>query len=665
MSAKRTLIPLLLVSFFVASLLLPDVQAWTLPAGQKAQSTVSASDLAWTAFGRPIGGPADVTGAAASAIACAVGDVTGDGVGDLLVQVQDAAGGALRLKALAGPDFQRIVWSQVTSLQRVLSCAPDLNLDGVSDPIIRTVGKATDGAASAAGAAQQSAQQVLQTVSGATGLPMLGRSHVDSHAGASAAAAFGVADDAASTLLPAAAGAATYVETQVKQLQVIPVPIPSLPLPVSTLTTTAQSTAHMLLMTAQGAVVATIDVGTPGVDPLALVPVPLGGGLPDVAALTKKVVSPVEEAAGSIPNLSLYNPDGTLAWAVDLAASTGVPVVVPRAGDLNLDGVPDIIVETLQQGVQTAPSAAFQVISGLDGQVLLDSGAPIDGLLAALPLGTLPGGAALLKVKHVAGAATMELSALDVTGAAKWTATINAAAMPINVALDAYTQDIVGFTDLTGDGLPDVGSAVRTGSSTALQVIDGVTGRVAWNATISNVQQMIPMTLAIAGPAVVSAQAGVTGALLVVSNGTSPALTLLDGASGKVQWTAQLVLSAAAPAVAITVQAAGDINADGVQDIVATVVRDASAGVGAAADVPASVLVIAGDSGQTLWLNATDAVHAGAVAALTVTPGPAYAAHSVPATASGPAKTSASPVAGVVAVLLVGLAAALRRRNPI
>jgi len=365
-------------------------------------------------------------------------------------------------------------------------------------------------------------------------------------------------------------------------------------LPLDSITSTAQSTVKMVVLDAQGEVAATINIDAPGVNPLALAPIPIGGGIPDVAALTEQASAPIGEVSGQVSKLSLFNPDGSLAWAVDLAASAGVPMLVPGIGDLNLDGVPDLAVNTVQQGVSAAPSAAFQILFGVDGSTLLSSAAPIDGLLAAVPLGSLPTGAAILQVKHLAGSATTELSALDVAGAAKWTASIDAAAMPLNAALDEFTQDVKGFTDLTGDGVPDVGVGVAGATSMAIKVIDGATGQIAWNATIDGATQAVPLLMATAGPMVKAAQAGATTALAVVSTGANPAITLLDGATGKVEWTVKTVSSLASTAKAqVTLQAAGDLDKDGVQDILAVVSQVPAAGMQAGqsiADVPTSSL---------------------------------------------------------------------------
>ncbi|MES2154520.1 MAG: hypothetical protein V4510_05230 [bacterium] len=656
----------------VTVVLAPTGNAWILPTAAD-QPRVAPMDAAWTTrFSPPMGGGVpDLSGTVTNAVACAVGDLTGDGVADLVVQIKDQTGQLLRLRALAGPDFTRVVWTQVTSLQRILSCAPDIDLDGLADPVVRLIGPVTSAAEMGVGTAQQSSQQVLQVLSGATGLPVLGRLHMDSHSGAGSAtggAAIGAADDATSALLPAAAGAAAYVESTVKQFAVVPVPLPSLP--VGALTTTAQASVHMLLLDAQGEVAATIDISDPATQVLAMAPIPLGGGLPDVAVLTKTVVSPVEQVAASVPKIVLYNVDGTVAWTQSLAATTGIPMILPRAGDLDLDGVPDLIVETVESGVQTAPAAAFQVLSGVDGHVVLASGAAVGGLLAVVPLGALPTGDALVQVKRVAGAATMEISMLQAvaggaTGAVGWTATIDAAAMPINAALDAYTQDVTGFTDLTGDGIPDVGVAVQTGADLAIQVLDGVTGKVSWNATVQAASSVVPIVLATAGPAVRMATNAAPTALLVIGSGTTPVMTLLDAASGQVQWAVTGVLSQATTPVDIAVQAAGDVDKDGVQDILATIsqVPAVAASAGASVDVPTSIAVLSGKTGGTLYLNATDAARLGAATNLTLTPGPAYQGRSVPATASAEPAKSPAPVAALTVLLLAGLAGMRRRRT--
>jgi hypothetical protein len=636
----------------------PGAAAWTLglPASPTAPShgPQASADAAWTSgMARPL--PSGLPGAATGAAACALGDANADGVGDLVLQVKDAATGGARLSALAGPAFTTQIWTSLSSAPRLLECAPDLGLDHVADPVVRTLGQATGAAGGAAASASASAQQVLQTLDGATGLPLVGRTHLDSRTGvADAGGAASAAQTAAAALLPAAAGAEAFVQTTVKQAGLL---LPVDALPVGALTSTVEATARLDVLDSAGAVVASVAVGQAGELPLALAPLPLSGRLPDVAALTLQAASPVQQVAGGIPKLALYGADGALAWSVSLAASTGVPVLVPRAGDLNLDGVQDLIVETVQQGVGTAPGAAFQVLSGLDGATLLSSGSPVDGVLAAVPFGQLPVGPALLKVQRLAGEATTSLSAVGATGRALWTTQIDALAQPANQVLDAYTGDVLGFTDLTGDAVPDVGVAVAQGASLALKAIDGATGKVAWSATLPDAASVLPIALGTAHGLVAQATAGASAALLAVGGTAAPVLTLVDAATGQVAWTARAAARAGEP-LNVSVQAAGDLDGDGVQDLLATATG--------AAGQAAAVVALSGATGKMLLSTVTDATDLSAALAFTAQPGPAF--HAASAGAQPVAvKASAPPLAPLLAaVLLAALAAGRRpaRRQP-
>ncbi len=657
---RRIVVLLLLTTVALA----PAASAWTLapPPGAPAADALARAADAWT-FGLARSIPTDVAGDAMATAACALGDVNADGVGDIVVQVRGAVGEPTTLVARAGPDFERILWQQASKATRLLECAPDLDADGVTDPVLRTIGTATSAGTEAAGVAKSSVQVVMQTLDGANGVAMIGRVATDTATGAANSAAgpaFGAAETATSTLLPAAMGAAAFLQTTVKEANVVSLPSG---LPVAALTSTLQTTAHLDILDATGQVVAAIDIDQAGQAIMAIAPIPLLGSLPNVAVLTQQVVSPVQQVGAEVPKLAMYAADGTLSWTTELAASTGVALLVPRAGDLNLDGVQDLIVETVMQGVETAPGAAFQVLSGIDGSVILSSGAPVMGLMAALPLGSLPTGPALLQVERAAGAATMAISALDASGGVLWSATLEATAEPINAALDAYTGDIVGFTDLTGDGLPDVGSVVHQGASMSLQVIDGATGQVAWVQTLPDAANVLPIVLDVGMSAVAQAQANVASAIVAFGNATAPAVTLLDAATGQIQWVAQAVPQvSAAAALSIVVQAAGDLDADGVQDLLATV-TEVAAGASASVEAPAAIVTaLSGKTGLTLWATATSTVDAAVDLAFGITPGPAY--RSVPAVAGAvEEQASPMPVAALVAVALLGLA--VIRRKPI
>lgn len=638
----------LLLMAALATLAVPTTAAWSLPDDRAAD--VRPAWAAWTTAFAPRAFPAfpgDAAAAAVSAVGCALGDITGDGVADLLVLASDPAAGVQRLTALAGPGFEQVVWEKVSSLGQVLQCAPDLDLDGTLDPILRTLGDATG--AAAAGAVDQARNQVQQVLSGASGAAMLGRVAADQVTGAAvpvAGAAAGAAQTATSALLPAAAGAAAFLQTSATTaalpLQGLPVPLPVPPLPLDGLTAQLTAAAELQVLDAAGAVVATISIDEAGVNPLALAPLPLTGGLPDVAVLTQ-ALAPVQEAATGVAELALYNADGTLAWATQLPASAGLPILLPQAGDLDLDGVGDLIVSTVQQGVEQVPGAAYQVLSGVDGSLLMASGPAVTGLMAALPLGALPGGAALLEVASVEGASSLALSALDGAGSVLWEVQLDAMARPVNAALDVHTGDITGFTDLTGDAVPDVAVVVEQASGAAgqasglaLQVIDGLSGEIVQDLPLPGVQDVVPVAIGTASQLAAAGQgaadgagealtavggevehvaSGATTALLALgTNATHATVALIDPVAGQVEWLATADLPIGADIVSLSATMAGDLDGDGVQDLLVTANAD-STGPGAtsgsaargadAADeaggTPTAVTAVSGRSGETLY----------------------------------------------------------------
>lgn len=635
-----------------ALLALPAASAWALPPSDP--TPLAPAVAAWTTqLGRGAASPSEAAGAAANAAACALGDVTGDGAGDLLLRVRDTASSPARLVALAGPDFQTTAWRLAAGPGRLLQCAPDLNLDGIADPVVSLAVEASGTAGAAGPVADQAAHRALQVLDGATGLALIQRQHRDTRTGAGSevGAQAAVSASAAADLLPAAAGAVAFLQTQAKQAQLLGL---ADSLPVAGLTATAQSTARLQVLDAFGAVAATIDVDTPGVDPLALAPIPLGRGLPAVAVLTSQALSPVEGVASQIPTIALHNPDGSLAWSKQLEAAAGLTFLLPRAGDLDLDGVPDLIVETVQS-LEGVPASQFQVLSGLDGSVLLGSGAAATGLLAAVPLGATAGtGPVLLVARQAQGAAALTLQALDAAGKAAWSLDVEAGAIPANVRLDAFTGDALGFTDLTGDAVPDVGLAVRQGSTLALKAIDGATGKVAWAASLAGATQVLPFSPAASLGTLASTAASLPSGLLAVGGAAGPALTLLDGATGKVVWTAKA--AAASAAAKLEVQAGGDLDKDGVQDLLATVASAAGD-----ADAAQTVYALSGATGATLWANATVASPFNAIAPLLSQTGPGYEAGPASAALSGRAAPLASPA--LLGILLAGLAAAVRPRR--
>ena len=632
MFARIVMAGLLLVA---SSLVFPSAAAWMLPT-DKAPG-ISPNYAAWTTDlvtrlgwdNQPL--PVDAFGAAA----CALGDVNADGVDDLIVRVKDRADGPPSLKALMGPAFLNASWQIKTSGDRLLQCAPDLDGDGVFDPVTALPSQADAAAPGGQAVANEAKEKAMHVLNGASGSTIMNRVHQDTRKGAGQASTSGAVEASSQTtanLMPAVQGAEAFLKTELQQTAVTGV---AGALPLDSLTATARHTATMQLLDARGSVEGTIMIDEPGVDPLALAPIPVGAGLPQVSALTAQAISPVKEASSQVPTLSLYNSDGTLAWATQLDPGQGLPMLVPRAGDLDLDGVQDIIVENVPTDVTASATGQFQVISGLDGSMILDSGAPIDGLAAALPLGVLPAGVpGILSIEHVQGAAEMTLSVVDGQGTAVWSAAVDPSAIPINVRPDAYTGDPLGFTDLTGDGLADIGLAIPSADGLKLETLDGLTGKVAWTTQLTGMASVVPLPTSVGLGQLTSSAPNLPTDLLAVGIQTNgPALSLIDGASGQVVWSLAGQLPAGAAAAQLGVQAAGDLNADGVQDLVATLTALASApgvpregGRSAQQDPEVNgqaVYAVSGHDGSTLWSNSTEANDQTAVE-LNAEQGPAF-----------------------------------------
>lgn len=683
-----------LVALAAIANLVPTTHAWALA---PAPPPPAASDVAaaWTTDLAPSAFPTSHLTGALGAATCALGDVTGDGIADLAVLVQ-AQGGSLLLEARAGPTFDEVVWRLSTTLERVLECAPDLDLDGTLDPIIRTAG---DAAVTGAGAAADEARHVVhQTLDGASGAALVGRVVTETTTGV-ASNGVSAAQGAAATLLPAAEGAVALLEGAATGAS-LPVPV-TLPesLPLDAVSFAASQTARLEVLDITGAVVATVEVAEAGVEPLALAPVQLSGALPDIAVLSQ-VTGPVQQAAAGVPELALYAADGTLAWSTQLPASTGLPILVPNAGDLDLDGVGDLIVTTVQQPLSAAPGAAYTVLSGVDGSILFGSGPAVEGLVSALPLGDLANGPAVLEATLANGAGQIALRALGGTGQVLWSADVDALAEPVNVVLDPYTRDVLGFTDLTGDAVADVAVAtVVNGTMGDLQVqaLDGLTGDVAWSATIADAQRLIPVVIGPAQLLGAAAQderddqaaetggtnrttaiadlpgleglvdgveeAGVGQASLLLAIGRTQAdavLTLVEGTTGQVLWTATAQLPAA-PVAQITAEVAGDLTGDRIQDLLVTARLNATGGAAgfgtASTSPPAVVAAVDGARGETVWSDDTSSSASGERLDFDSEFGPA---------ASDEAQESSdapglAPVAWLVAVAV--LAAVLRRRR--
>ncbi len=694
------------VAFSLALLALPlaalPAQAWSLapqpPSLPDATLTFDEVRLAWTVGMAPSAFPGDLADSLLAAPGCALGDVNGDGIGDLLLLEADAANGTAQLRAVAGPGFTEVLWRQTSTLDRVLRCAPDLDASGTTDPILHLLGDAAAGGAGPV--ADAGRQQVQRILDGATGQALVGRADATAQAGTEGAVA--AAQSKVTALLPAAQGTAAYLQTTatsaLAQLPVpVPVPVPGA-LPIDALGGNLTEAAELQILDSAGAVLTTVSIDQAGVQPLALSPVPLTGALPDVAVLTRSGGATATQAAAGVPQLALHVADGTVAWTRELPASTGLPVLLPRAGDLDLDGVGDMIVSTVHQGANAAPGAAYQVLSGVDGSTLFDSGPAVTGLVAAVPLGQLGGGPAVLQAVAPAAQGALTLSALGGAGQVLWSVELDSLAVPVNQALDPFTGDVLGFSDLTGDGLPDVAVAAQSASGLALQAVDGATGAIAWTQELTDVQRVIPVdiptaALGAAGQAAGAAQdaadtarsvaGGASGAIDGVTPGSASALLalgttgsaavlkLIDPATGQVAWAVQAPMDAASKLAHLDASAAGDLDADGVQDLLVTATfGEPDEGASAAASMRtrqpqgtngsdgsgAAVAAVSGATGQTTYTDVTDAESGAQDLQFGVRSDEAE-----PASSDGKDSPGLAPL--TLAVAVVGLAMLLRRRR--
>lgn len=596
---------------------------------------------------RVLSNPVDSTASTATtAAACVLGDVNKDTNPDLLLRAVDAAG-HVRLTALAGPDFRQAVWSKVVQAGAILQCAPDLDGDGIADPVLSIASAATS---SVPGAVDSSQQVLLQTLSGASGLVQVSRSVTIAATGA-ASSGLALASQASAQLVPVPGQALALVQSQIKGAALPALPaVPGLPL--GALAATAQATASLQVLGAAGQVVGTVTVDAPGVVPLALAAVP-AGGLPQVVSLTARAVSPVQQLAAQVPTLSLFNVDGTLAWAVDLSATTGIVALLPQPGDLNLDGVPDLLVSTTST-VQGVAASQVTAVSGLTGQVLFVTQA-VQGAVEALPLGQLNGVTALLQASASASGG-ITLKALDGAGKVLWSVDVAGAARAANLAVDAATGDLVGFTDLTGDGAPDIGIATSSQGSLNITVLDGVSGQVAWTASVQGVDTVTAVAhkAAAGASSALATVAGEASDLIAVGGHGQLTVTLIQGTTGLVEWSASAATSADLVA---SVSAAGALTGTA-QDLLITVTQASSQASSAATDATAQVYALSSTTGATIMANAT--ATAGGLLQLLVTPGPAY---SRPLASTGTDVVHAAPAAGVLVLAAVLVAAFVARRR--
>lgn len=514
----------------------------------------------------------------AGAIACPLGDLDGDKVDDLLVHVAGAAAGApASLEAVSGAAPTQTLWTLPTGDGEVLQCAPDVAGDGVADPLLR-VKDAADGLPAQTPVSAESAKATLQALDGTTGQALLTLTGEETENGGDTDIADGGVARALD-LEPAALDLLLFVTSEVTQAQT--------QLPLGGLALTSQrEEVRIELLASDGTVRGVIEPGS-GAEILAYGLAAAPAGAPgDLDALRVLVLSategsPLEEIDARVPTITAYTTEGSVEWSVELDATANDLLLVPNAGDLDADGVPDLLLAQIPSDPALADEVgSVLALSGADGSEILAL-AGIDGLVAALPMGdvtpTVPGDphALLLVAKGAAGdALLLECVQADET---LWEAELPAEAAPLNALIDPFTGDALGFTDLTGDGIPDVAALVPGDDplSQAVQVIDGADGSSPWTTVVGHVNDAATL-------------AGPTGADLALVSTDPQAgtlrVSLLDGATGEVAWTAQAALPEGVQEPQTEILPF--TGADGASSMLLTVVDKAKDDAGAAPPVP-------------------------------------------------------------------------------
>lgn len=563
----RTLRLLLVLAILVAAPLAAAVPAdgaarWPLAWGRQADAELAAQ--------------------AQGAIACALGDVDGDGVQDLLVRAK--SDGGAKLQALAGPDHARVVWELALDASARLSCAPDVAGDGVADALVELQDAARSNVPGEAPVSSTEAKALLRALDGATGKAMFALEGDEVASGGSAGAAAGETN-ADVALEAGASDLLLYVTSETT--------IASASLPIGDLSLSSKETrVRIEILDATGEVQGVIEAPDASSEILSHAAIKDAAGKARVMVLSVAEASPIDQAPAQVPTISLHDLDGSVVWSTDLEATTQQVLLVPDAGDVNGDGVKDLLAQTIPAdlGVPGAEGSAFTVLSGADGSVLLSKAAQT-GLLAALPLGDLTpateGDAdAILALAQETAGAPIRLECVR-ESVSCWTAELPADAVPVNGAADAFTGDLQGFTDLTGDGIPDV-ATLSGGAKGALQVLSGVDGAAAWSAALEGVLDVATLP-------------GLEGADLAVLGLDGRTLTLqrLDGVDGSVVWSASAQVSAAIEDATAQLDVAS--SAKGEAERLLVVVSDASG----SADVTENVYAIDAASGANGFAGAT------------------------------------------------------------
>lgn len=540
----------------------------------------------------------DVGAAVAASAACALGDVNGDGVRDLLLRAKGEAGA--RLEALTGPAFTDVAWTSELDAAARLECAPDALEDGIADPLVvlREAGGSLLPDAPIDAAANAATHATFQTIDGATG-SVLFEIEADETVRGTQAGFAGAASATLASLEPGASDLFLFVESQRTELGAL-LPIEEL------LLSGGRADVAIQLLDAAGEAQGTIEAADAQAQILAHAAV-ADAESTRVMVLSVRDAVPLDQVSAQVATVAAHAPDGTLLWSIDLEATTDNVGLVPLAGDINGDGVEDLIAQTVTTGVEASASSSLQVLSGADGATLL-ARASEAGMLAALPLGDVTATAsaqmegmgghaqALLVITQEAPDANVVLECV-LEGDTCWTAELPADALPVNVDLDDFTGDLRGFLDVTGDGIVDVAATFQgEAGARTLQVMSGVDGAIAWTKEI-DAEASVHMVVSEAG----------SNFALVSAEGRTLALSLVDGATGEVRWTVESTIASEIGEPHVDVEVVTDAAGEATTLLLtlSDASVDASVDAEAAAAVPEHVYSVDAATGATTWSGTT------------------------------------------------------------
>lgn len=538
----------------------------------------------------------------------AAGDIDADGVDDLILQTMDLRNGFTLVEAVSGnvlgsaAGFHDTMWTVVPDQGSITGIVGDLTGDGIPDMVVTQVlnqGTAQMNGVSEAAltTADQYGRVLFQAVDGASATATLDVG-IDTalHTQAAGVAQLGLQRVTQTTGMVQATGTGALLQieqqiesTQASLLQQLPLDALS----------SVEAEAVLKVLDAQGKVRGTITLDDPGVNPLLAAAQDLDmDGLPETVLMEVQKLNPTEQASTIIPVISSYaGATVALDWEVTMDPLAGLPLLVPNVGDLNGDGVLELAYHAISATPGSDPSGTvLTILDGATGQALATAEVA-DGLLIAAPLGGSISGKVAADVLLLEGTVDA-ITSVAVAGSnlqTIWSIDIPANAIPLNLVTDPFTGAVQGLQDLTGDGVPDLAIAKgivaggplsgdvlvqATGQDVVLEVYSGIDGTLVWSKDLGS---------AIALEAVQGLTTDGSAAFAaIVAQGTDT----LENGLHKVDSVSLLILQAVDGAgvlelplleadviaglgedvaVSVHVEAAGDVNGDGVTDLLVRV----------------------------------------------------------------------------------------------